>query len=78
MKIHPYDPKEMKTDAYMANFEEAISTYFKGGNTTSHVMKHLSLCPVSTQEKSAMGCQRLVGSLEVSIKLLRCSRQVAH
>ena len=57
----------MRTDAYVTNFEEAISKYFKGGDTPSHVKKHLFWDALGKQN-SAMGFQKLAVSFEVLIK----------
>ena len=68
LKISPFDLKEMRTDAYIANFELMISTYFRGGDAPDHGKRQMFSDALSNQRKSAMGCQKLEGTFETLIK----------
>ena len=68
----------MRTDSYIANFELAVSKYFKGGVAPSHVKRQLFWDALTSQQKSAMGCQKLEGTFEMLIKFFKRVFYMSH
>ena len=40
-KVMPFDPKEMRSDVWVHNFECAIIAYFKGAHVSNHLKREL-------------------------------------
>ena len=68
----------MKSDAYIANLKLTISTYFREGDMPDHYKKHLHWEALSSQQRNAMGCQKLQGTSELLIKASKRVYDMSH
>ena len=77
LKIPLFDPREIRTEAYIPDFELTINTYFRGGIMPDHYKRQLFFEALSSQQKNAMGCQKLEGTSEWLIKAFKwdCSHR---
>ena len=71
LEIPPFDPKEMRSDAYIANFEATISTYFREGDVSDYYKKQLFFDALSSQQRNAIGCQMFFETFESLIEAFR-------
>ena len=53
-KVTPFDPKEMRSDAWVHNFEWAIRSYFKGAHVSEHLKQELFFDSLSNQQRNAI------------------------
>ena len=60
----PFDPKEMRADAYVYNFEQAIRSYYKSECVTDYIKRQHFFEALSGQQRLAIGCMRIGGTYE--------------
>ena len=54
-KVIPFDPKEMRADAYVYNLEQAIRSYYKRDLVTDYIKRQLFFEALSSQQRLAIG-----------------------
>ena len=62
--VTPFDPKEIRSDAWVHNFEWAIRSYFKGAHISGHLKRELFFHSLSNQQRNAIGCSKIGGTRE--------------
>ena len=62
--VTPFDPKEIRSDAWVHNFEWAIRSYFKGAHISGHLKRELFFHSLSNQQRNAIGCSKIGGTYE--------------
>ena len=58
-KVIPFDPKEMRADAYVNNFEQAIRSYYKSDRITDYLQRQHFFEALSCQQRLAIGCVQM-------------------
>ena len=64
-KVIPFDPKEIRADAYVDNFEQAIRSYYKSDCVTDYIQRQHFFEALSSQQRLAIGCMRIGGTYEL-------------
>ena len=62
--VTPFDPKEIRSDAWVHNFEWAIRSYFKGAHVSDHLKRELFFDSLSSQQRNAISCSKIGGTYE--------------
>ena len=63
-KVIPFDPKEIRADAYVKNFEQAIRSYYKSDHVTNYLQRQHFFEALSGQQRLAIGCSQVGGTYE--------------
>ena len=63
-KVIPFDPKEIRADAYVDNFEQAIRSYYKSNRFTDYIQRQHFFEALSGQQRLTIGCMRIGGTYE--------------
>ena len=58
-KIFPFDPKDIRADAYVENFEQAIRSYYKSDRITDYLQRQHFFEALSCQQRLAIGCVQI-------------------
>ena len=66
-----FEPKEMRSDTYVHNFEHAIEAYYKGAQVSDYQKRNLFFEALSAQQRNAMGCQKITGTYLSMVKAFR-------
>ena len=56
--------KEMRSDAYVHNFEWVIRSYFKGAQVSDNLKPELFFHSLFNQQRNTIGCSKIGGTYE--------------
>ena len=77
-KIIPFEPKEMRSDMYVHNFEHAIDAYYKGVEVSDYTKRNHFFEALSGQQRNAIGCQKIGRTYALIIKAFRRAYKVSR